>query len=74
MEASNRPRRATVGFRGGQTLPVRIPTDTVQALRVALEDGRGGWHELQAVDGAVLVDLEQVVYLRIESDEHKVGF
>ena len=27
-----------------------------------------------AADGAVLVDLRQVVYLRVESDEHRVGF
>ena len=36
--------------------------------------GRERWHEVEAADGAVLVDLGQVVYLRVESDEHRVGF
>ena len=29
---------------------------------------------VEAADGAVLVDVGQVVYLRVESDEHRVGF
>ena len=30
--------------------------------------------EVEAADGAVLVDIGQVVYLRVESDEHRIGF
>ena len=33
-----------------------------------------GWHEVEADDGAVLLNLKQVLYLRVESDEHRVGF
>ncbi len=43
-------------------------------LRQALRGAGDRWHEVEAVDGAVLVDLEQVVYLRVESDESRVGF
>jgi hypothetical protein len=32
------------------------------------------WYEVEATDGAVLVDLGQVSYLRVESGEHRVGF
>ena len=43
-------------------------------LRGALQEGRDRWHEIEGPDGAVLLDLGQVVYLRVESDEHRVGF
>lgn len=72
-EASS-PRRASVGFQGGQVLPLRIAQDALDGLRRALEEGRDRWHPIETVDGAILVDLGQVVYLRTESDEQRVGF
>ena len=33
-----------------------------------------GWHELESEDGPVRLDLAQVVYVRAESDEPRVGF
>jgi hypothetical protein len=68
-------RRAAVGFQGGQVLSLRITEENLTALREALrreDDDR--WYEVEAADGAILVDLLQVVYLRVESDEHRVGF
>jgi hypothetical protein len=68
-------RRAAVGFHGGQVLSLRITEDNLSALRDKLRmssDDR--WYEVEAADGAVMVDLEQIVYLRVESDEHRVGF
>ena len=38
------------------------------------KEGRERWTEVEAADGAVLVDVGQVVYLRVESDEHRIGF
>ena len=35
---------------------------------------RGGWHELESEDGPVRLDLGQVVYVRAESEELRVGF
>jgi hypothetical protein len=68
-------RRAAIGFQGGQVLSLRITEDNLSALRKALSDGQsGGWREVEATDGAVVLDLAQVVYLRVESDEHRVGF
>ena len=67
-------RRGAVGFQGGQVLSIRIPEDELERLRDALRQGRERWHEVAASDGAVLVDLGQVVYLRVDSDEHRVGF
>jgi hypothetical protein len=68
-------RRAAIGFQGGQVLSLRISEEKLTELRTALADGSsGGWREVEATDGAVVLDLAQVVYLRVESDEHRVGF
>jgi hypothetical protein len=67
-------RRAALGFQGGQVLSLRLPEEQLDALQRMLREGRERWHEVGAADGAVLVDLGQVVYLRVESDEHRVGF
>ncbi len=75
MSASGSIRRAAVGFLGTQVLSLRLTEQQLTDLRTALQDGDArGWHEVEAVDGAVLLDLKQVVYLRVESDEHRVGF
>jgi hypothetical protein len=68
-------RRAALGFTGsGQILSLRLADDQLGALRNALQDGKQRWYEVEATDGAVLVDLGQVAYLRVESGEHRVGF
>jgi urease accessory protein UreE len=74
MSASSAARRAAIGFQGGQVLSLRLPEEELGSLQRALRDGDGRWLEVAAADGAVLVDLQQVVYLRVESDEHRVGF
>ena len=67
-------RKAAVGFQGGQVLSLRLSEPQLNELRGVLREGRQRWHEVEAADGAVLVDVGQVVYLRVESDEHRVGF
>jgi hypothetical protein len=68
-------RRAALGFTGGaQVLSLRLQDAALEALRKALQDRKDGWYEVEATDGAVLVDLTQVAYLRVESGEHRVGF
>ncbi len=67
-------RKAAVGFAGGQVLSLRLSESQLNELRTVLKDGRERWSEVEAADGAVLVDVGQVVYLRVESDEHRVGF
>ena len=68
-------RRAAIGFQGGQVLSLRISEEKLAELRAAIaEAGNGGWREVEATDGAVVLDLSQVVYLRVESDENRVGF
>jgi hypothetical protein len=68
-------RRAAVGFKaGGQVLSLRLSDQALDALRQALQAGRDDWMEVEATDGAVLVHLAEVAYLRVESGEHRVGF
>ena len=55
-------------------LSLRLSESQLNELRSVLREGRERWHEVEAADGAVLVDVGQVVYLRVESDEHRVGF
>ena len=67
-------RRAALGFQGGQVLSLRLSEEVLESLRQTIRDGPERWQEVEAADGAVLIDLGQVVYLRVESDEHRVGF
>ena len=73
-QAKSVARRGAIGFAGGQTLSIRIAEQELERLRNVLREGRARWHEVEATDGAVMVDLGQVVYLRVDSDEHRVGF
>lgn len=69
--ASN-ARRIGIGFQGGQVLSLRVTDAQLEALEKAL--GTVGWHELDSEEGPVRLDLAQVVYVRAESDELRVGF
>ena len=69
------PRRIEVGFQGGQSLPVRVDQEVYDALRKALADsGSDRWFELTTEDSDVYVDLSQVVYVRLDTEDHRVGF
>ena len=62
----------SIGFQGGQVLSLRVSDENLKALQKALGDT--GWHELDSEEGPVRLDLSQVVYLRSESDDLRVGF
>jgi hypothetical protein len=70
----NAVRRTAVGFHGGQVLSLRLSDEILSSLRETLKEGKERWVEVEASDGAVLVDVGQVVYLRVESDEQRIGF
>jgi len=69
-----KPRRSSVGFQGGQVLSLRLSQEALDGLRTRLQDGKERWREVDAEDGAILIDLGQVVYLRTESDDQHIGF
>jgi hypothetical protein len=65
-------RSVSVGFQGGQVLALRVSDEQLEALYKQL--GQVGWHELPTEDGPVRLDLSQVVYVRAEVDDQRVGF
>jgi hypothetical protein len=69
------PRRIDIGFQGGQVLPVRVSDDVHDAFRKALSNSSSDrWFELHTQDSEVHIDLSQVVYVRLDTEEHRVGF
>jgi len=64
--------RISIGFQGGQVLALRVSDEQLGALQKEL--GGGGWHEIDSEEGPVRLDLAQVIYVRSESDELRVGF
>jgi hypothetical protein len=65
--------RVTIGFANGtQNLGVRLEDDALDGLLQAVAGGE--WHDLTVDDGTIRLNLSQVVYVRTERDEHKVGF
>jgi hypothetical protein len=71
--AATRAQRISIGFAGGQNLAVRVAANELADLVKALEK-RGGWHALECEEGTVRLDLAQVAYVRVDSDEPRVGF
>ena len=67
------PRRIDIGFQGGQALAVRVTDEVYDELVSALGQDRR-WHKLKTQDSEVTLDLPQVVYVRLDTEEHKVGF
>ena len=70
--ADEKPQKISIGFLGGQTLATRVTPDELKKLRNAL--GGEGWHDLTAEDGTVAIDLDKVVYVLVDHEEHRVGF
>jgi hypothetical protein len=62
----------SVGFHGGQVVAIRIADEQLQSLYNALS--AQGWHEVATEDGRIRLDLGQVAYVRLENEEHRVGF
>jgi hypothetical protein len=68
-------RRIDIGFQGGPVVPARVKQSAYDALREALADERSSrWFELETLDSKVSIDLSQVVYVRIDTEEQRVGF
>jgi hypothetical protein len=69
------PRRIDIGFQGGLVLPVRVTQEAHDEFRKALSNSSADrWFELHTQDAEVHIDLSQVVYLRLDTEEQRVGF
>ena len=65
--------RIIIGFEASPPLGLRVAQEELDKLRAAL-GGEGGWVDVEALDGNARLNLAKVVYVRIEADEHRVGF
>jgi hypothetical protein len=70
---SGEVKRVEVGFSGGQLIVMRLSASAYEDLRKAVVK-RDGWFEVPSSDGVVALDLGQVVFVKREPDEHRVGF
>jgi len=67
-------KRVDIGFSGGQVLSLRMPEEAYGALGNEVRSGSQGWHEIEAEDSHVSVNLGRVVYVRLDTEQQKVGF
>ena len=72
MAGKGQSLRISVGFQGGQVLALRVSESELEGLNKAL--AAGGWHDLASEDGLVRLYLGQVVYVRAEDEDSRVGF
>jgi hypothetical protein len=72
MPDNDKPQKVSIGFDGGQVLSARVGPQELSKLREAL--GSQGWHEVTAEDGTVALDVDKIVYVLVDHEEHRVGF
>jgi len=64
--------RVTIGFQGSQVLALKLQDADLDALLQALP--AADWHDITVDDGTVRANLAQVVYVKTDRDESRVGF
>jgi isopenicillin N synthase-like dioxygenase len=64
--------RISLGFHAAPPIDMRVKPPAFDALKQALP--KGEWHDIETEDGTVTVNLSQVIYLRTDATEHRVGF
>ncbi len=68
-------RQVEIGFQHGSGLRLRLTEESYDELRKLLAEGSGPrWHELDAQDATVTLDLSQVIYVRLDTESGRVGF
>ena len=65
------PQRISIGFQASAPLALRVEQRQLATLNDAL--GGEGWHESRPTTACPL-NLAHVLWVRTESDEHRVGF
>jgi hypothetical protein len=69
------PRTVDIGFSGGQGVSLRLDEATYDALRSVLGSDRADrWHTLDAEGAQVVLDLSQIVFVRLDTQDKRAGF
>ncbi len=64
--------RISIGFHASPPLALRVSDAELSSLQGAI--GNDGWHEVTGEDGTVKLNLQHVLWLKVDKDEHRVGF
>ena len=73
-------KRVEIGFAGGQVMSARLESRHLDALRELLastdklSSEAARWYDLESEDGAISLDLRQVVFVRVAAAPHTIGF
>jgi hypothetical protein len=66
-------RRVEVGFYGNQAMTLRLTQKSYEGLRKDVQRG-SGWTEVESEDGPIALNLGAIVFLKLDTGEHRVGF
>jgi hypothetical protein len=66
--------RIEIGFVGGHVMSALVDQDSVERLELALGGGGGDSVALNADDGAYILAVPKVVYVKRFARESRVGF
>ena len=73
MARDDELRRVEVGFFGGQAMTLRLTQKNYDGLRKEVQRG-DGWTEVESDDGVVSLNLDAIVFMKLDTGEHRVGF
>ena len=65
-------RHISIGFQASMPISLRVAQDELDKLLGAL--GGEGWHDVEGDDGTVRLSLANVLWVRADREEHRVGF
>jgi hypothetical protein len=64
--------RISIGFQASPPVALRVSDEELEKLNGAL--GGEGWHDVSGEDGTLRLSLENVLWVRVDKDEQRVGF
>ena len=64
--------RISIGFQASPPVALRVAQEELDKLTEAL--GGEGWYVLEGEDGTLRMSLPNVLWVRVEKDEQRVGF
>ena len=65
-------RHISIGFQASMPITLRVSQEELDKLLGAL--GGEGWHDVEGDDGTIRLNLANVLWVRADRDEHRVGF
>jgi hypothetical protein len=68
-------RQVEIAFEAGGGTRIRMSEEQYDDLRRSLSEGSGErWHQIDAPDATVTLDLSKVVFVRLDTEPGRVGF